>query len=82
MLDPRDPPEAPLFDARDAALYGPNGGTYRPADLSGLVLTTSPDDQVMAPSGEWMKRSEFERRRAAAILAADDAFHAQAGKLE
>ena len=46
LTDPRDPPEAPLFDDRDRALYGPKGGTYRPADLSGLVLTTSPDDEV------------------------------------
>lgn len=81
MIDPRDGAEAPLFSDLYVAPYG-HKGAYNPRDLVGLVLTTSPDDQVMAPSGEWMKRSEFERRRAATILAADDAFHAQAGGLE
>lgn len=62
--DHRALPEKPLQGRAhdlDAALYGPKGA-YNPRDLEGLVFVTSPDDQVMAPSGEWMKRSEWERR--------------------
>lgn len=32
MLDPRDPPEAPLFNARDAALYGAASPLLNPLD--------------------------------------------------
>jgi len=79
MLDPRDPPEAPLFDDRDRALYG-HKGAYNPRDLVGLVLVESPDDQVFDHrTWRWMKRSEFE---AASRILADDPFNEQASRME
>lgn len=45
----------------DAALYSPKG-RLQPARSGRAGVRHLADDQVMAPSGEWMKRSEWERR--------------------
>ena len=93
MLDPRDPPEAPLFDDRDRALYGAASPLLNPLDpgLTDFDAKRRWEEETLPAA---IAAGTIERRAdgslayttapdtAGGSIAADAPFHAQASKME